>query len=154
VAVSISMLSMFGYGTTRLGSATLYGCKSWYVDSVVVYAHPATFIEDSGEAEHQQFCQSLLGPGIEKPGLREGQTIVFTTKSVDVVSMIKVTAIITNYEDCSGRVEIYDDDYIYYAGQIALNRGINVLVVEYYLHDVICAYVNVQELVKKISAPH
>jgi len=153
VAVSLSIFSMFGYGATRLGSATLYGCKSWYVDSVVVYIHPAISVNDSGEAEHQQFCQSLLGPSIEKPGLKEGQTIVFTTTSVDVVSMIKVTAIITNYEDCSGQVEIYDDSYIYYAGQIALKRGINVLVVEYYLHDVICAYVNTQEFTRQVSAP-
>jgi len=154
VAVSLTIFSMFGYGTARPGSATLYGCRSWYVDSVVVYIHPAIAINDSGNEDHQNFCTSLLGSGIEQPGLREGQNIWYTTESVVVTSMVKVVAIITNYEDCSGIIEIYDDNYIYYTGQIALKRGINVIVVEYYIHDTVCAYVNVQELIRQMSTPH
>jgi len=144
VAVSLAIFSMFGYGATRLGSATLYGCKSWYVDSVVIYIHPAIAAGDSGEEGHKSFCQSILGPGEEKPGSKEGQTIYFATTSVVVTSLVRATAIITNYEDCNGLIEIYDDDYIYYSGQIALKRGVNVIAVEYYMEDMICAYTNVQ----------
>jgi len=147
MAVSLSIFSMFGYGTTRLGSATLYGCRSWYIDSVVIYIHPAITVKqdtEKGSETRIQFCQSILGPGIEQPGLREGQSIKYDTTSVIVTSLVKATAIITNHEDCSGLIEIYDDDYIYYAGQIALRRGINVIAVEYYIHDNICAYVNSQ----------
>jgi len=128
MAVSLAIHSMFWYGTARLGSATLYGCRSWYVDSVVIYVHPAIAAGSSGES-----CQPTLDSGEE--------TVV--------TSLVRATAVITNYEDCSGRIEIYDDDYIYYSGQIALKRGVNVIAVEYYIEDMICAYTNVQEFTGK-----
>lgn len=144
MAASLAIFTMFGYGTARLGSATLYGCKSWYVDSVVIYIHPAIAADSSGDEAHQNFCQSILGPGVEKPGSKEGQTIYFATTSVVITSLVRATAVITNYEDCNGRIEIYDDEYIYYSGQIALKRGVNVIAIEYYIGDMICTYTNVQ----------
>jgi len=144
VAVSLAIFSMFGYGTVRLGSATLYGCKSWYVDSVVIYIHPAIAASDSDDEGHQKLCQSILGQGKEFPVSLEGQTIYYVTTSVVVTSVVRATAVITNYEDCKGQIEIYDDDYVYYSGQVALKRGINVIAVEYYIEDMTCAYRNKQ----------
>jgi len=137
VAVALALRTMFGYGgKVRLGSATLYGCKSWYVDSVVIAIHPSVWVYD----DERNFCKNVLGS--ETLEITEfNKTFVYKASAAIIASSIRATAVVTNYEDCEGSIEIYDDEYVYYSGPIALKRGVNVIVVEYGIWDETCVYI-------------